>query len=213
MSEPPEDEDDAECEDVGVAFVSLVDILEKGKDVIEQDLPSEWYRVYELCMEYEVLCEFDSNFILLMLKVEYSRIRRSISWLLMSWVLASPGHQQPWSCLCRINRSLSSKGKNFNYLTFHCSLRHQGRGDRDRCDPSERGVSGSTAGSTAGDAASPAWDWLKISPPWISCNNRAYHPPWWPLLVLLSWVLSLCQVTVIHLKIRHPGWNLQVPDL
>ena len=99
----------------------------------------------------------------------------------------SPGHQQPWSCLCRINRSLSSKGKNFNYLTFHCSLRHQGRGDRDRCDPSERGVSGSAAGRTTGDAASPARDWLKISLPWMSCNNRACHPPWWPLLVLLSW--------------------------
>lgn len=42
MSEPPEDEDDAECEDVGVAFVSLQRILADGKDVIDEDIPSEF---------------------------------------------------------------------------------------------------------------------------------------------------------------------------
>ena len=41
VSEPPEDNDDAECEDVGMAFVSLPDILKSGKDVIDQDIPSK----------------------------------------------------------------------------------------------------------------------------------------------------------------------------
>ena len=38
-----------------------------------------------------------------------------IPWLLMPWLLKSPGHQQPWYSPCRTNRSLSSMRKNFNY--------------------------------------------------------------------------------------------------
>ena len=34
----------------------------------------------------------------------------------MPWLLASPGHQQPWYWLCRIGRSLSYSRRNFNYL-------------------------------------------------------------------------------------------------
>ena len=34
----------------------------------------------------------------------------------MPWLLASPGHQQPWYWSCRIGRSLSYSGRNFNYL-------------------------------------------------------------------------------------------------
>ena len=41
---------------------------------------------------------------------------RSISWLLMSRHLASPGHQQLWYWLCRIGKSLSYLRKDFNYL-------------------------------------------------------------------------------------------------
>ena len=40
----------------------------------------------------------------------------SIPWLLMPWLLESPGHQQPWYWLCRINGYLSSTRKAFNYL-------------------------------------------------------------------------------------------------
>ena len=40
----------------------------------------------------------------------------SIPWLLMSWLLASPGHQQPWYWLCWIGRSLPYSRRNFNYL-------------------------------------------------------------------------------------------------
>ena len=46
----------------------------------------------------------------------YLSLTRSISWQLMPWLLTSPGHQQPWYWLCKINKSLSCLRKNFNYL-------------------------------------------------------------------------------------------------
>ena len=46
----------------------------------------------------------------------YLGLTRSISWLLMPWLLASPGQQQPWYWLCRIGSSLSYSRRNFNYL-------------------------------------------------------------------------------------------------
>ena len=45
-------------------------------------------------------------------------LTRSLSWLLMPWLLASPGHQQPWYWLCRIGRSLSYSRRSFNYLSL-----------------------------------------------------------------------------------------------
>ena len=46
----------------------------------------------------------------------YLGLTRSISWLLMLWLLASPGHPEQWYWLCRIGRSLSYSRKDFNYL-------------------------------------------------------------------------------------------------
>ena len=46
----------------------------------------------------------------------YLCLTRSISWLLMPWLLRSPGHQQPWYWLCRICRSWSYLRKDFKYL-------------------------------------------------------------------------------------------------
>ena len=46
----------------------------------------------------------------------YLGLTRSISWLLMPWLLTSPEHQQPWYWLCKIGRSLSYSRRNFNYL-------------------------------------------------------------------------------------------------
>ena len=43
----------------------------------------------------------------------FNRKGRSKSWLLMPWLLASPGHQQPLYWLCRIDRSLSYSGRIF----------------------------------------------------------------------------------------------------
>ena len=46
----------------------------------------------------------------------YLGLTRSISWLLMPWLLTSPGHQPPWYWLCGIGRFLSYLRKNFNNL-------------------------------------------------------------------------------------------------
>ncbi|XP_015277767.1 PREDICTED: protein fantom [Gekko japonicus] len=38
VSDPPEDEQDLECEDIGLAYVSLSEMFRKGKDIIEDDI-------------------------------------------------------------------------------------------------------------------------------------------------------------------------------
>ena len=55
----------------------------------------------------------------------YLSLIRSVSWLLMPCLLASPGHQQPWYWLCKICKSWSYTRKDFNYvcvITCLCSL-------------------------------------------------------------------------------------------
>ena len=52
---------------------------------------------------------------LLMLKLQHSWLIRSVALLLMSWLFTSPGHKTGHGP-CRINRSLSSVRKDFNYL-------------------------------------------------------------------------------------------------
>ena len=49
-------------------------------------------------------------------ELSYLGLTRSISWLLMPWLLTSPGHQQPWCWLCRICKSWSYLRNNFKYL-------------------------------------------------------------------------------------------------
>ena len=46
----------------------------------------------------------------------YLGLTRSISWLLMPWLLTSPGHQQPWYWLYGIFRFFSYLRKCFKYL-------------------------------------------------------------------------------------------------
>ena len=48
--------------------------------------------------------------------LSYLGLTRSISWLLMPWLLTSPGHQQPWYWLSRIGLFLSYLRNDFNYL-------------------------------------------------------------------------------------------------
>ena len=58
----------------------------------------------------------ESSLTFLALKSEHSRIIMSIPWLLMPWLIASPGHQQLWYWICRMKWFLSSTRKDFNYL-------------------------------------------------------------------------------------------------
>ena len=46
----------------------------------------------------------------------YLGLTRSISWLLMPWLLTSPRHQQPWYWIYRICRSFSYLRKDSKYL-------------------------------------------------------------------------------------------------
>ena len=72
--------------------------------------PSHATRVSGCCYRFSLYFE------LILFVLEYSWRNKSISWLLMSWRLASPGHQQPWYWLDRIKVSLSSMGKDFNNI-------------------------------------------------------------------------------------------------
>ena len=65
-----------------------------------------------------IRCFFNFISTLLVLKPEYTVRIGSIPWLLMPWLLVSPGHQQPSYWLCRINKSSSSIRKDFNNLQY-----------------------------------------------------------------------------------------------
>ena len=59
------------------------------------------------------------------LRPKYFVRSRSMSWLMMPWLRASPGHQQPWHCLFRINGSFvsisistSQNDKNASAISF-----------------------------------------------------------------------------------------------
>uniref|UniRef100_A0A0L8IAY5 RPGRIP1 C-terminal domain-containing protein n=3 Tax=Octopus bimaculoides TaxID=37653 RepID=A0A0L8IAY5_OCTBM len=39
VSEPEKDTQTEECEEVGVAFISLVDILKNKKDIVDEEIP------------------------------------------------------------------------------------------------------------------------------------------------------------------------------
>ena len=54
-------------------------------------------------------------------RLSYPGLTRSISWLLMPWLLVLSGHQHPWYWLCKIARFLPPMRKDFNYLC-HISM-------------------------------------------------------------------------------------------
>ena len=65
---------------------------------------------------YQVFMSHIITFLTLKVWVpSYHGLTRSISWLLMPWLLASPGLQQLWYWLCKLRRSLSYTRKDFNY--------------------------------------------------------------------------------------------------
>ena len=68
-----------------------------------------WFRY----LRFTIICIHTSKhspswLCLVMLKLKYCGQTWSISWLLMPWLLVSPGHQQQWYWLCKIHRLLSS---------------------------------------------------------------------------------------------------------
>ena len=77
-----------------------------------------WWRWFS-SERTDILCGFQLKVLTLNVRgPSYLGLTRSISWLLMTWLLTSPGHQQPWYWPCTICRFLSSLRKDFNYLRF-----------------------------------------------------------------------------------------------
>ena len=79
------------------------------------------YLYYAVCEEYIRYCHAYFNLLLVLHKLtlnvrgpSYLGLTRSISWLLMPWLLTSPGHQQPWYLLCRICKSWSYSRKDLS---------------------------------------------------------------------------------------------------
>ena len=48
----------------------------------------------------------------------YLVLTRPMSWLLLPWLLALPGHQQPWYWVCEIDKSWSYTRTDFNNLWY-----------------------------------------------------------------------------------------------
>ena len=74
------------------------------------NLPTSIYTIFDIS---------DSKILVLthnMQGLSYLSLTRSISWLLMPWLLASPGHQHPSYWLRRIGESLSYRRNDFNNL-------------------------------------------------------------------------------------------------
>uniref|UniRef100_A0A8C5X7Y4 RPGRIP1 like n=1 Tax=Malurus cyaneus samueli TaxID=2593467 RepID=A0A8C5X7Y4_9PASS len=55
VSDPPEDEQDLECEDIGFAYVSLKEIFQKQRDIIEQDIDDASTVIGKLTVTVEAL--------------------------------------------------------------------------------------------------------------------------------------------------------------
>ena len=76
--------------------------------------PLRWIKVhqnYSHCFSVS-----SANLTLNVRGASYLGLTRSISWLLMPWLLASPGHQYPWYWPCRIGRSIPYWREYFTYL-------------------------------------------------------------------------------------------------
>ena len=74
--------------------------------------------IFKSIFLFEICCILN-KILLLTLNVRgpsYLGLTMPISWLLMPWLLASPGHQQPWYWLFGICRSFSYLRMCFKYL-------------------------------------------------------------------------------------------------
>ena len=78
-----------------------------------------WYARFSNYDDFHIIDCLVNDFSFLTLNVRgpsYLGLNRSISWLLMPWLLTSPGHQQPCYWLYMICRSLSYLRPDFKYL-------------------------------------------------------------------------------------------------
>ena len=114
------------------AVCKMAAILSRGRRWVKACVFSLWERLHEAWWHQDMFsicclmsCEPDLNqwpqeLTLLLLTLEYTVKIRPIQWLLMTWLLVSPEHQQLWHWLCKINRSLSSKRNDIYWLCHFC---------------------------------------------------------------------------------------------
>ena len=93
---------------IKVMHVSLIDYILKGKTL--WCFGKHRGKVYD-----ELLLTLNVR------RPSYLGLTRSISWLLMPWLLTSLGHQQLWYWLYRICRSFSYLRKDFKY-PYHINV-------------------------------------------------------------------------------------------
>ena len=109
-------------------------------------------------------------------------LTRSISWLLMPWLLASPGHQQPWYWLCRIHRSWSYLRKNFKYL---CQINVE-----DKSNKHDGVVNFNLSYGHWTFSFEVVMGSKEIIPGWSPDNSEIY-PAWVGMLSWHQWLVSL----------------------
>ena len=76
-------------------------------------IPSQWSNNGD---EFAAHLVMKISLTLNMWEPSYLGLTRTISCLLMPWLLVSPGHQQPWYWQCSTGRILFYLRKDFNYL-------------------------------------------------------------------------------------------------
>lgn len=82
VSDPPEDEQDLECEDIGLAYVSLSEIFRKGKDIIEHDIDGELRAIFSSHIQFQNCCHIWLPKLPGILGVCTGR---SVCWLIFIW--------------------------------------------------------------------------------------------------------------------------------
>ena len=100
---------------VTLSFTSI--LITWFTSMYEQIVADFTYAIYLIAFSWVIMSFFNScifkdpyNNTLITLNMRgpsYLGLTRSISWLLMLWLLVSPGHPEQWYWLCRIGRSLS----------------------------------------------------------------------------------------------------------
>ena len=100
-------------------FFSRLCVFQQPKNKLLQIFWSQWYIFTCALFDFlQIYTKIDIKVIVITwwaLSLRATKFSawwtRSIPWLLMTWLLTSPGHQQPWYWRCKIHRLLSSMRK------------------------------------------------------------------------------------------------------
>ena len=83
---------------------------------ISQNMHTILFGFVWLCLYYQFLVYSIDSFTFDVRGPSYLGFNRSVSILLMPWLLASPGHQHPWYWLCRRNSTVCIHSSSRNVI-------------------------------------------------------------------------------------------------